>query len=187
VKIVLSFIISMMFLIGIVFDANCAEKEKPGASFAFSLTISSPAFAPGATIPKAYTCMGGNYSPALQWEHAPEGAKSFAIIVDDPDAPVGTFTHWIIFNIPAGQTSLAEKASPKGELPEGALEGKNNFGRIGYMGPCPPPGSPHRYFFKLYALDVMLDLPAGEKKDKLTKSMAGHILAEAQIIGMFTK
>ncbi len=184
-KIISSFIISMMLLICFVLDANGKEKEKPGPSSGASLAISSPAFAPGAVIPADYTCSGGDYSPALQWEHAPAGTRSFALIVDDPDAPAGIFTHWMIFNIPADQTSLAEKASPNGALPSGAIEGLNDFGRIGYGGPCPPPGRAHRYVFKLYALDAVLKAQTTITKAGLVQAMKGHILVETQMTAIF--
>jgi hypothetical protein len=181
----LTFIISIMLIICFAFNANCESKKKSAAASGSSLTLTSPSFADGATIPKAYTCNGGNYSPALQWANAPEGTKSFAIIIDDLDAPLNVFAHWVLFNLPPNLTSLSEKISPNGALPEGALEGVNGFGKIGYGGPCPPPGKPHRYFFKLYALDTMVREKSGITKEKLVQAMKGHILAEVNIMGMF--
>ena len=184
---ILSFIlISIILVVCISVDAHSETVGQTGTT-ALQFNLSSPAFANGAYIPEVYTCGGADYSPALKWTAPPEGTKSFAIIFDDPDAPVGTFTHWIIFNIPSDQASLEEKASPKGVLPAGAIEGKNNFSRIGYAGPCPPPGKAHRYFFKLYALDSMLNLPAGTNKDNLLRAMQGHVLGQAQMIGLFAK
>jgi Raf kinase inhibitor-like YbhB/YbcL family protein len=184
-KALLSFFFAITLIVCLAFDAHCESKKKtaPGAS----LTIKSTAFTDGASIPKTYTCSGGNYSPALQWSNAPEGTKSFAIIVDDLDAPLNVFAHWVLYNLPATQTSLAEKTSPNGTLPEGALQGVNGFGKIGYGGPCPPPGKSHRYFFKLYALDSMLKEKSGVTKEKLVQAMKGHILAQAQMIGLFEK
>jgi Raf kinase inhibitor-like YbhB/YbcL family protein len=184
-KKLLTAIISIMLVVFIFLGSNCESKEKSGASSGSSLTLSSPAFSDGANIPKAYTCSGSNYSPALKWANAPEGTQSFAIIVQDPDAPFDPFCHWIIYNIPADQTSLSEKASPNGKLPAGALEGINDFGKIGYGGPCPPPNTPHRYFFKIYALDKMLNIQSSPRKNDLIHAMNGHILGEAQIMGMF--
>jgi len=176
-------------IIFVFYLCPCANSEthgQPGTALPH-FKISSPAFANGTYIPAVYTCSGTDYSPAIQWEAPPAGTRSFALIVDDPDAPVGTFTHWIIFNIPADQTSLVEKASPHGTIPAGALEGKNNFSRIGYSGPCPPPRKAHRYFFKLYALDSMLNLTAGISKAKLLEAMDGHVLGQAQMIGLFAR
>jgi Raf kinase inhibitor-like YbhB/YbcL family protein len=184
-KALFTLIVSITLVVCLAFDANCASKKK--ATSGPPLAITSPAFAAGTSIPKIYTCSGSNYSPALQWANAPEGTKSFAIIVDDQDAPLDTFTHWIIVNIPATQTSLAEKASPKGALPAGSLEGTNGFGKIGYGGPCPPSGNPHRYYFKLYALRSMLKVQPGITKNELILAMKGHILAEAQMFGIFEK
>jgi Raf kinase inhibitor-like YbhB/YbcL family protein len=186
-KALMTLTISIIFVVCVVFDGNCESKKNPGPSSGSSLALSSPVFAAGAAIPKDYTCAGSNHSPALKWDNIPENTQSFAIIVDDPDAPLDTFTHWIIFNLPVNQTSLSEKASPNGVLPAGALEGLNDFGKKGYGGPCPPPGNPHRYFFKIYALDSMLKLQSGATKGVLLQSMKNHILAEAQIIGMFGK
>jgi Raf kinase inhibitor-like YbhB/YbcL family protein len=184
-KALLSLIVTATLVVSLAFDAHCESKKKTASGP--SLTFTSPAFADGASIPKAHTCSGADYSPPLQWANAPEGTKSFAIIVDDPDAPFNYFTHWVIFNIPATQTSLAERISPNGSLPAGALEGVNGFGKTGYGGPCPPPGKPHRYFFKLYALDGMLREKSGISKEKLVQVMKGHILAETQMIGKFER
>ena len=182
-------LMSMILLVGIAFNANCETSGKATSekSSGPAFKISSLDFTDGASIPKIYACTGSNYSPAIQWMNPPEKTKSFAMIVDDPDAPLATFTHWVIFNIPAAQTALAEKSSPKGALPSGTLEGDNDFGKVGYGGPCPPPGKPHRYFFKLYALDTMLNLPAGTNKDNLLRAMQGHILGQTQMIGLFAK
>src|SRR6266540_1402431 len=126
---------------------------------AFSLT--STAFTDGAAIPVKYTCDGADVSPPLAWSGAPAGTKSFALICDDPDAPRGTWVHWVLFNLPAQEKELAEGTPTSARLPNSARQGKNDFGNIGYGGPAPPKGKPHRYFFKLYALDQTLDLPEG--------------------------
>jgi Raf kinase inhibitor-like YbhB/YbcL family protein len=148
---------------------------------AFTLTCS--AFANGELIPKAYTCEGRNISPELHWSEAPANTQSFALIVDDPDAPGGTFTHWILFDVPADRQRLAE-----GEAAIG-VAGKNDFGKAGYGGPCPPRGhGPHRYYFTLYALDVpALRLKSGAGRREVEKAMHGHILAQTQYLGRYER
>jgi Raf kinase inhibitor-like YbhB/YbcL family protein len=154
------------------------------------LTLTSPAFAAGQNIPKRYTCEGDDRSPPLTWSGAPSGTKSFALIVDDPDAPDPqaprmTWVHWVLYDVPAATTSLAEGAS-SGALPAGAVEGRNDFRRERFGGPCPPVGR-HRYFHKLYALDTTL--PAGKPMDKaaLEAAMKGHVLARAELVGTYRK
>ena len=141
-------------------------------------------------IPKKYTCDGEDISPALQWTDVPEGTKSFALIVDDPDAPDPanpkmTWVHWVIYNIPADTTTLAENAAA-GNLPHGTLNGINDWKRTGYGGPCPPIGI-HRYFHKLYALDTVLPDLQKPTKAALEKAMAGHILQKAELIGLYRR
>ncbi len=147
--------------------------------------LKTTAFAEGGAIPKKYTCDGADVSPALQWHDAPAGTQSFALIADDPDAPVGTWTHWIIWNIPGKATALPEGVAKVGESGDGALQGKNDFKRIGYGGPCPPPGKPHRYFFRLYALDAKLDAKAGGGRDELERAIKKHMLAETELMGTY--
>ncbi len=148
-----------------------------------ALTLTVPTFAAGDMIPKRYTCDGQNVSPALHWSDAPASAHGYALIVDDPDAPGGTFTHWVLFDIPGDQSGLAE-----GEKAIGAA-GKNDFGRSGYGGPCPPHGhGPHRYYFTLYALDVAaLKLKAGAARREVEAALRGHILAQAQYMGRYER
>ena len=146
------------------------------------MQLSSSAFKEGDTIPKQHTGDGKDTSPPLAWTGAPQGTKSFAVICDDPDAPRGTWVHWVLFNLPADTRELKEGAEPKG-----ATQGKNDFGNFGYGGPAPPKGNPHRYFFKLYALDTMLDLPAGATKAQLVAAMKGHVLAEGQLMGKYQR
>lgn len=152
-----------------------------------ALTIKSSAFNEGELMDAKYTCKGENVSPPLSWEGAPSGTKSFALICDDPDAPFMTWVHWVIYEIPANVTKLSEGIAKEDTLSNGAKQGRSNFGTIGYGGPCPPPGGPHRYFFKLYALDAMLNLEPGLDKKALLKKMEGHILEEAQLIGKFKR
>ncbi|MFB3916227.1 MAG: YbhB/YbcL family Raf kinase inhibitor-like protein [Terriglobales bacterium] len=154
---------------------------------ASSFALKSGAFQQGEFIPTQHTCQGQDVSPALNWNGAPAGTKSLALIVDDPDAPAGTWTHWVLFNLPAETNSLAENVAKTEELPGGARQGRNDFRRVGYGGPCPPPGKPHRYFFKLYALDTILNLPAGASRQAVEKAMQGHVLAQAELMGKFKR
>ena len=157
------------------------------AGCANALEITSSAFKNGAYIPEKYSCKGEDISPPLKWVDIPEGTRSFALICDDPDAPVGIWIHWVIFNIPENVFVLQENLSSKGTLENGSIQGKNSWGKIGYGGPCPPPGKPHRYYFKLYALDMMLDLKVGAAKKDVLAGMKGHILGEAKLMGLFKK
>ncbi len=147
--------------------------------------ISSTGFAANQMIPKKFTCDGDDGSPQLTWKDAPAGAKSFALIMDDPDAPVGTWVHWVLFNLPGEAKELPEGVAKQQQLPDGSLQGHNDFRKIGYGGPCPPPGKPHRYFFKLYALDAKLDLKAGASKADVERAMKGHVIGEAELIGRY--
>lgn len=151
------------------------------------LEISSTAFEHGANIPRVFTCDGADESPPLAWSGAPEGTAGYALICDDPDAPVGTWVHWLMWNIPGSSQGLAEEVPTDETLTDGSRQGKNGWGRIGYGGPCPPRGKPHRYFFKLYALDALLDLKPGANKNQLLKAMEGHILAEAELMGLYSR
>lgn len=152
-----------------------------------SLDLISSAFAEGEAIPTRYTCDGEDVSPPLKWSNVPEGTKSFALIADDPDAPAGTWVHWVIYDIPANVSELPEAVPTTETLANGARQGVNDFKRIGYGGPCPPRGAPHRYFFKLYALDVVLGLePRATKKD-LLRAMEDHILAQGQLMGTYKR
>jgi hypothetical protein len=152
-----------------------------------SLELKANAFGHGGEIPKRYTCSGADVSPALNWSGVSPAAHSLALIVDDPDAPRGTWTHWILWNMPAHLTSLPEGVPAVESLENGARQGKNDFGRIGYGGPCPPPGRPHRYFFKLFALDIALDLQPGCGRKELDRAMKGHILSQAEWMGRFRR
>ncbi len=145
--------------------------------------LASPAFPDGGPIPSRFTADGADLSPRLEIRGAPEGTASFALIVDDPDAPVGTWVHWVAWNIPGGTTVI-----PEGALPEGAVEGTNSWGRTGWGGPSPPRGTGvHRYVFTLYALDAPLDLPASADKDRLLQAMEGHVLGRARLVGTYTR
>lgn len=150
------------------------------------LTLTSPAFEEGQPIPEKYGCDGDDISPALNWSDPPTGTMSFALIMDDPDAPVGTWVHWVIYNISAKANSLPENIPGEDILDFGALHGSNSWRRGGYGGPCPPSGT-HRYFFKLYALDEALEEVPGFTKDQLSEKMEDHILAEAILMGTFSR
>lgn len=148
------------------------------------IAVSSLSFSDGGAIPQRYTCDGADISPNLQWPTAPNGTKSVALVMHDPDAPVD-FTHWLAFNIPPGAHELAEGASASGAMPKGSAEGINNFGRTGYGGPCPPPGKPHHYVFQLYALDSRLDLPSAVERERLESAMKLHIIGSGEIVGIY--
>ena len=146
--------------------------------------ITSAAFAPQASIPQEYTCDGQDISPPLSWSDPPQGTEPFALICDDPDAPVGTWVHWVLFNIPANRRSLPENVPAQNQLSDGSLHGRNSWRRLDYGGPCPPGGT-HRYFFRLYALDTTLQLKAGATRKNLLNAMEGHILAQAELVGRY--
>ncbi len=147
------------------------------------LTMSAAAFGEGGAIPPKYSCKGENVSPQLIWSGVPSGTQAFVLIINDPDAPSGTFTHWMVIDIPADVRELPEAANK--ELPGGAVQGRNDFGRSDYGGPCPPGGTTHRYQFTLYALDKPLGLSGGALKWQVLDGMAAHVLAEVQIMGTF--
>ncbi|HDN50566.1 MAG TPA: YbhB/YbcL family Raf kinase inhibitor-like protein [Thermoplasmatales archaeon] len=149
--------------------------------------IESPAFHREEMIPKRYTCDGENISPPLQWQNVPEGTKSLALICDDPDAPLTTWTHWVVYHIPPDTCELPESVPHTEVLEKEIYQGKNSWGRIGYGGPCPPGKKPHRYYFRLYALDAEPVLSPGVKKKQLLKAMEGHIVAVAELMGMYAR
>lgn len=153
---------------------------------AMAFEIKSSAFSASGAIPSKYTCDGSDVSPPLSWKDAPAETKSFALISDDPDAPVGTWVHWVMWNIPAATASLKEGINKSASLSDGTKQGISDFKRPGYGGPCPPSGT-HRYFFKLYALDTTLDLPESTTKAQLEKAMKGHILGQTQTIGTYSR
>jgi Raf kinase inhibitor-like YbhB/YbcL family protein len=162
------------------------EKAPPGGD-KMPFIITSPAFADGAKVPVKYTCDGQNILPVLDWADSPAGTVSFALILEDPDAPVKNFTHWVIFNLPPDVPGLPEAVPRDGTLAIGALQGKNGGGGIGYIGPCPPKGLAHHYVFNLYALNKPLDLAAGATKDQVLEAIGGHILAQSQFVGLYQR
>jgi Raf kinase inhibitor-like YbhB/YbcL family protein len=151
-----------------------------------TIELTSPAFLPDAAIPTPYTCQGQNISPALRWGEPPADTRSFVLIVDDPDAPGKPFTHWVLYDLPPDLRQLPESVPPNPILLMGGVHGKNDFDRYGYGGPCPPSGT-HRYVFKLYALDTLLDLAPGVSKTEVIAAMKGHILAGAELVGRYGK
>jgi Raf kinase inhibitor-like YbhB/YbcL family protein len=152
-----------------------------------SIEVTSTAFQEGMTIPTKYTGDGADLSPPIRWSEPPSGTKSIALICDDPDAAIGTWVHWVLFNLPTQTRELEEGVPTSETLPSGAKQGKNDFGNIGYGGPAPPKGKAHRYFFKLYALGVAVDLPPGATKAQLEDAMKGHIVAEGQLFGTYKR
>src|SRR5437016_8806149 len=160
--------------------ANRGDKDMSG------MKLTSTAFKEGEPIPRAYTCDGPNVSPALEWSGVPKSAKTLAIICDDPDAPSGTWVHWALYDLPAENIGLVENMPATESLRAGGFQGKNDFEKIGYGGPCPPSGT-HRYFFKIYALDVELPLKPGATKADLEKAMEGHIVGQAQLMGTYRR
>jgi Raf kinase inhibitor-like YbhB/YbcL family protein len=151
-----------------------------------AIKVVSSAFQEGGMIPADYTCDGKDISPPLSWSGVPEQAVTLALICDDPDAPLGTWVHWVLYNLPASVRELPAGVPPDERLANGAVQGRNDFRRLGYGGPCPPGGT-HRYYFKLYALDKALDLKPGATKKELLKAMEGHILAEGQLMGRYKR
>ena len=150
-----------------------------------SIELTSTAFQDGQAIPKQYTGDGRDLSPPLKWNDSPSGTKSLALICEDPDAPRGSFTHWVLFNLPAGSRELAEGVPPEATLGDGSAQGTNDFGRIGYGGPAPPPGNPHRYVFSVYALEDSPAVQPGATRDEILAAMKGHILARGQLTGKY--
>ena len=149
------------------------------------IDVTSTAFQEGQPIPAQYTADGKDVSPPLRFGGVPAGTRSLALVCEDPDAPRGTWSHWVLFNLPADAGGLPEGVPPEAKLSGGAAQGTNDFRKVGYGGPSPPPGKPHRYFFKLYALDTPLALPAGTTRQQLQSAVQGHVLAEGQLMGTY--
>ncbi|MEW5938017.1 MAG: YbhB/YbcL family Raf kinase inhibitor-like protein [Chloroflexota bacterium] len=163
-----------------------ARTETFSSETEFTMNLTSPAFTQGQPIPSKFSCKGADVSPALAWDEPPAATLSFALIMDDPDAPMGTWVHWVFFNIPGGLRSLQEAVPTTPTLPDGSVQGITSARSVGYHGPCPPSGT-HRYFFKLYALDIKLDLASKADKQAVLNTMQGHILAQSELMGTFSK
>ncbi len=176
--------IHLLFLITFMFFTSNQCKNKSDMST--NIIVKSDSFSDGGMIPAKYTCDGANISPQLSWDNAPKGTKSFVLICEDPDAPMGTFTHWVLYDLPADVHELPENLPQDKILPNGAKQGITDFKKVGYGGPCPPNGT-HRYYFKLYALDTLLNLEPALKKEDILKAMNGHILAQGQIMGKYAR
>lgn len=168
-------------VIVLVLLTSASLHAQPGGA----MNLTSASFPNGGGIPRKFTCDAADISPALSWSGAPQGTQSFALIADDPDAPVGNWTHWVLYDLPATTTGLPENVSQVDQPPSGGRQGRNDFRKVGYGGPCPPPGKPHRYFFKLYALDRPLNLKAGASKKEVEQAMQGHILGQAEWMGKY--
>jgi len=177
-------ILTLLFLPFVNTDLDMHQKKQKEIKMDFKLFSAS--FTEGELIPGKYTCDGENVSPPLNWTNPPAAVKSFALIVDDPDAPIGDWVHWIVFNIPKDVNELKENASLKKLLPQGSVEGLNDFRKNNYGGPCPPSGT-HRYFFKFYALDNLLSLKESTTKKQLLEAMKGHILVQASLMGIYKR
>lgn len=150
------------------------------------IKVTSAAFKEGEIIPSKYTCDGDNISPQIAWTNFPDNTKSFVLISDDPDAPMGTWVHWVVYNIPINVTELKEHFPKDSQFENGTMQGTTDFKRIGYGGPCPPSGT-HRYFFKIYALDIVLNVRPGLSKKEILKEMEGHIIAQGQLMGKYKR
>ena len=181
----------LVILLGLLNAVACSDGEDEPVleqeEVAVSIHLTSSAFTEGADIPTKYTCDGEDFSPPLSWTGTPQGTRNIALVVDDPDAPGGTWVHWVLYGIPPDMQELPENI-PDSELAAlGGSKGKNDFGDLGYGGPCPPRGTPHRYYFKLYALDTELSLGIGVEKEDLLSAMDRHILASGQLMGKYQR
>ena len=174
-------------VLGCFATAGCSQEPKSATGHVMKIQLTSAAFADGQPIPVKYTADALDISPPLAWSNAPAGAKSFALIADDPDAPAGTWTHWVIYDLPPATVSLAVDQIKVAQFKNGAKQGLNDFKKTGYNGPAPPPGKAHRYYFKLYALDAMTGLAPGATKADLLKAMDGHVLGEGKLMGRYQR
>jgi Raf kinase inhibitor-like YbhB/YbcL family protein len=181
--------LAVLLLLGTVGVGLPAWQSHPtaGGGSPMTLVLKSTAFAPGAEIPKKHTCEAADVSPALEWSGSPAHTASFALIMDDPDAPAGTWVHWVLWNMPASAHQLPEAVAKQDQLDDGTRQGRNSFRKIGYNGPCPPPGKPHRYFFRLYALDGKLELAPGASSSDLQAAMKGHVISQAEYMGIYRR
>lgn len=187
--IIVSVVLLILILIGCagrpqpIVQQPAADKPKTAKP---EIKLTSTALKEGEAIPRTYTCDGVNVSPPFEWSGVPKAAKTLVIIADDPDAPGGMWVHWVLYNLPADNIGFVENLPATEKLVAGGFQGKNDFEKIGYGGPCPPSGT-HRYFFKIYALDVELPLKAGATKAEVEKAMSGHIVAQGQLMGTYQR
>jgi len=176
------FIGILLSVAGMVSPLFGAETKGGGA-----MELKSSTFQNGGEIPRKYTCDANDVSPSLSWLNAPAGTRAFVLIADDPDAPSGTWVHWVLYDLPAEMKELPEGTATTETLPNGAKQGANDFRKVGYGGPCPPPGLPHHYFFKLYALDAPTNLKPRATKQQLLDAMKGHVLGEAELVRRYKR
>ncbi len=174
-----------LLLVSCSYSSKSSTELKP-QKMVNPMKLESDSFINDGLIPSKYTCDGQDISPPLSWDAPPTGTQSLALIVDDPDAPGGTYVHWVLYNLPGSIRHLPEAVAPQPSLPQGGIQGKNDFGHLGYGGPCPPSGT-HRYFFKLYALSGELNLTSGATKKQLETAMDGHILAASEFLGRYSR
>lgn len=176
----------MVLIPGVLLSSGCiTDTTRSPEKTGFSINLTSDAFRNGGEIPPVYTCKGQNISPHLIWDGVPGGTKSLALIMDDPDALGGTFSHWVIYNIPSGARHLSASVPGNQSLSDGSRQGTNDFRRYGYSGPCPPPGKSHRYYFRLYALDSILPQTGMLTRNTLLKSIEGHVIGKGELMGFF--
>ena len=181
------FLIKLAALLVLITAAAVAQQSGGKNNSSTGFTLTSTAFKSGTAIPTQYSCKGADISPALEWTGAPAGTAAFALVVDDPDAPSGTFVHWVIWNLPPNTNSLKENIGHAAQLGDGSRQGRNGFGKTGYNGPCPPQGQTHHYFFRLYALNERLDLASGAGRSAVDAAMKSHVLAQTEYMGTFHK
>lgn len=179
--------IVLLLALTVACQAHSAATSVEGGTAMDKITLTSTAFKPGEPIPKKYTCTSDDVSPELSWSGVPASAKSLVLICDDPDAPRGTWVHWVLYDLDPKTTSLPENVAKDRAGPAGSKQGTNDFKRIGYGGPCPPPGAPHRYFFKLFAIDKSLGWDAGAAKADVMRALEGHIVGQGELIGTFQR
>lgn len=185
-RLTLTFVILFLLCMVALFAFSRRQSTLAQSRAQFPIQVRSISFSEGAAIPQEFTCDGADVSPDLHWTTVPGRTKSLAVVMHDPDAPVD-FTHWLAYNIPPDTRRLAAGASPHSGMPKGSDEGVNDFRRLGYGGPCPPPGRPHHYIFNIYALDVRLALPAAPRRAELESAIGPHVIAEGRITGLYQR
>lgn len=178
-------VILLAIMVAAAGSAAQSQTKQPASSHSMSFQLTSSAFSSGGAIPRQYTCDGADHSPDLHWSEPPRGAVTFALVMHDPDAPVGDWVHWVVWNLPQAEHGMAANFPKQAELPNGTRQGSNDSKKTGYNGPCPPTGKPHRYVFRVYAVDTKLDLAAGATRADLESALKEHILAEAEYMGMY--
>ncbi len=181
------FFAALLFVVLASACSRGAEEITPEGGATMTIQLTSPVFQEGKPIPVRYTCDGDNVSPPLQWSNLPPGTQSIALLCEDPDSPSGAFAHWVLYGLPAGTAELGEGVPTEEELANGAKQGVNSARSVGYYGPCPPQGKPHRYVFRIYALDANLPAQTGASRADLLRAVQGHILAEGQLMGTYAR